>query len=491
MRSEERRLALTEGEEGYEEVSDPGFCGRGGDGAHYRLPEEGGGSPRGRAGSGSPGGRRGDWHGRRRPRPRPTTTTTRHVDRDGPGHDDPPLTESPSASSIHRGPRKGASRFSGRFRGRLNSIRCFPSGRKLSSSPRRVYAAVRALRLRRRVGQLETRLQTRERESHFLGESPDPRVILQHAYRAAAEILPLARFDLYRVDSAQRITRSGRSRPRGRASSGDRTSVAGHEKLGQRVDSRAVELQFAATETDRSFAPSDLLPGAEPTQVLHLPLYSGDALVAYLILGSPRADRRAPQGRDPRAAGAADGLAPRLPQLGDRRDGRAVRPLLPPLLRDPLRRRVGAAPALRRAPLGRALRPRPLQEVERHARPRRRRHGDPAFRRDPASGRPRRPTSHAATAARSLRSLFPETSARSALCGRRPGAPQRRAGALRRDRPFRVTVSAGVADTQDLEGDDRHELLVRADKALYFAKDKGRNRARLYSGRSRASATRR
>ena len=53
-------------------------------------------------------------------------------------------------------------------------------------------------------------------------------------------------------------------------------------------------------------------------------------------------------------------------------------------------------------------------------------------------------------------------------------------------RPFRVTGSAGVADPDGLSSEDRAELLVRADKALYYSKDSGRNRTRLFTARALA-----
>lgn len=353
-----------------------------------------------------------------------------------------------------------------------------------------VYAAARAWRLRRRVGQLETRLQTRERESHFLGESPDPRVILQHAFRAASEILPLARFDLYRVDSAQRITEVWTLPPPREGVERRPESVAGHEKLGQRVDSRAVELQFAATETDRSFAPSDLLPAAEPTQVLHLPLYSGDALVAYLILGSPRPID------EPRKAEIRALLAPLTASLHASRNWEiAVTDELSGLSsRRYFETRFAEEWARHRrygAPLSVALFDldhfKKLNDTLGHGA------GDMAIRRFGEILRAAvRSTDLACRyGGEEFAVVFPETSARSALSVADRVRRNVEREPFTADRPFRVTVSAGVADTQDLEGDDRHELLVRADKALYFAKDTGRNRARLYSARSRVSAARR
>ena len=84
--------------------------------------------------------------------------------------------------------------------------------------------------------------------------------------------------------------------------------------------------------------------------------------------------------------------------------------------------------------------------------------------------------------------LFPETGSRPALA-----VADRVRRALERERfvsegkPFQVTVSAGVADTHGLLEDERGQLLFRADKALYAAKDEGRNRARLWTERAGVS----
>src|SRR5688500_2257105 len=66
-------------------------------------------------------------------------------------------------------------------------------------------AGVLVWRSRARERLLAERLAARERGGHFLGESPEPGEILKHAYTAAREIVPVTRFDLYRIDSAGRV----------------------------------------------------------------------------------------------------------------------------------------------------------------------------------------------------------------------------------------------------------------------------------------------
>jgi diguanylate cyclase (GGDEF)-like protein len=83
--------------------------------------------------------------------------------------------------------------------------------------------------------------------------------------------------------------------------------------------------------------------------------------------------------------------------------------------------------------------------------------------------------------------LFPNTSASAAR-----SVADRIRRALERQRfeidgrDFWVTVSAGVADAAAVSGwedPDPHQLLVRADQAMYAAKAGGRNRVRLWTDR--------
>jgi diguanylate cyclase (GGDEF)-like protein len=345
-------------------------------------------------------------------------------------------------------------------------------------------AGLRAWQLARRVRVLAARLQAREREGHFLGESPDPAQILQHAFGAASEILPLSAFDVYRVDTSQRIsevwTLAGDSPAQRRP-----TRDPKHPYLGERIDARAV-LRFAATETDRSFAPMELLPGAAPTQRLHLPLYSGDVLVAYLTLVSsqPVDERRK---ADIRAL-----LAPLTASLNASRNWEiAVTDELSGLsARRYFETRLAEEWARHRryeSPLSVALFDldhfKKINDTLGHGA------GDLAIRR---FGEILRAAVRASDLAcryggEEFAVLFPETAARSAL-----GVSDRVRRAIEREpfvsdgQPFRVTVSAGISDTADLAEDERHQLLFRADKALYTAKDEGRNRVRLWTERRRA-----
>jgi diguanylate cyclase (GGDEF)-like protein len=348
-----------------------------------------------------------------------------------------------------------------------------------------VGASVRAWQLGRRSSALAARLQTREREGHFLGESPDPQQILLHAFRAASEILPLSAFDLYRVDQAERIyeiwTLPRDARPEGRRP----VRAADHPYLGRRIDARAF-LELAATETDRSFAPRELLPGSAPTHRLHLPLYSGDILLAYLALVSPEPIDESRKGeiRALLAPLTASLHASRNWQIAvtDELSGLSSRRYFESRLTEEWarHRRYESPLAIALFDLDHFKR---LNDTLGHA------SGDAAIRRFGQALREAVRSSDLACryGGEEFAVLFPETAARSALA-----VADRVRRAIEREvfsgdgRPFRVTVSAGVADTAGLVEDDRYQLLFRADKALYHAKDSGRNRVRLWTEKAAA-----
>ncbi len=344
-------------------------------------------------------------------------------------------------------------------------------------------AAWRAARLARRVRELSSRLQAREREGHFLGESPDPAQILLHAYQAACEILPLAAFDLYRIDGSQRIyevwTLAGDSPSNRRP-----TCDPKHPYLGESVDTRAL-LRFAATETDRSFAPLELLPGGGPTERLHLPLYSGDVLLAYLLLLSPQPidERRKSEIRALLSPLTASLHASRNWQIAvtDELSGLSSRRYFETRLAEEWarHRRYASTMSVALFDLDHFKR---VNDTLGHGA------GDVAIR---SFGKALRAAVRSSDIAcryggEEFAVLFPETSARAAL-----GVAERVRRTIEREtfesdgRPFHVTASAGLADTADLQEDEPHQLLFRADQALYAAKDEGRNRVRLWADRRR------
>jgi diguanylate cyclase (GGDEF)-like protein len=346
-----------------------------------------------------------------------------------------------------------------------------------------VGAGVRVWQLRRRTRELTVRLQTREREGHFLGESPDPQQILLHAFRAASEILPLSAFELYRVDPSERIYEIW-TLPRDQAPDRRRPVLApDHPHLGERIDAKAL-LEFAATETERSFAPRELLPGAGPTRRLHLPLYSGDVLLAYLTLVSPEPidEHRKAEIRALLAPLTSSLHASRNWQIAvtDELSGLSSRRYFESRLSEEWarHRRYESPLAIALFDLDHFKR---LNDSLGHAA------GDAAIRRFGQILREAVRSSDLACryGGEEFAVLFPETAARPALA-----VADRVRRKIERDlfsagpRPFRVTVSAGVADTEGLPEDDRHRLLFRADEALYHAKDSGRNRVRLWTERT-------
>jgi diguanylate cyclase (GGDEF)-like protein len=348
-----------------------------------------------------------------------------------------------------------------------------------------VGASIRAWRLHGKARALAARLQTREREGHFLGESPDPQQILVHAFRAACEILPLSAFDLYRVDPSERIYEVW-TLPRDQPPDRRRPVRApDHPYLGERIDARAL-LEFAATETERSFAPRELLPGAAPTQRLHLPLYSGDVLLAYLTLVSPEPidEHRKAEIRALLAPLTASLHASRNWQIAvtDELSGLSSRRYFESRLSEEWARHRRYE-----SPLAVALFDldhfKSLNDSLGHAA------GDAAIRRFGQVLRDAVRSSDLACryGGEEFAVLFPETGARSALAVADRVRRTIEAEVFPADRrPFRITVSAGVADTEGLEEDGREQLLFRADKALYAAKDSGRNRVRLWTQKVRS-----
>jgi diguanylate cyclase (GGDEF)-like protein len=142
---------------------------------------------------------------------------------------------------------------------------------------------------------------------------------------------------------------------------------------------------------------------------------------------------------------------------------------------------VVARAAVRDGAVGRALRPRPLQEGQRLPRARGRRRGDPPFG-EILKAAVRASDVAARYGGEEFAVLFPETGASAAM-----GVAERVRRAFEREdfvsgrRAFHATVSCGIADGSGLGPEDRDQLLFRADQALYRAKDEGRNRVRLWS----------
>ncbi|HEX9149227.1 MAG TPA: hypothetical protein VF958_08715, partial [Thermoanaerobaculia bacterium] len=128
-----------------------------------------------------------------------------------------------------------------------------------------VAAAVLAWRARSRGRILSDRLAARERRGHFLGESPEPAAILRHAYAAAREIVPVTRFDLYRIAPDGGVEEAWTLQ---RAESGEFEPALhlGSPFAGRKVDARRLR-DLSVTETERSFAPKDLLHGGRPRRL--------------------------------------------------------------------------------------------------------------------------------------------------------------------------------------------------------------------------------
>jgi len=341
-------------------------------------------------------------------------------------------------------------------------------------------AGVFAWQSRARERILSERLAARERGGHFLGESPEPAEILKHAYAAAREIVPVTHFDLYRIGPDGRVEEVWSLHP-GADGVVEPTLDPSNRFVSRHVDARRLR-DLSVTETERSFAPRDLLHGGRPRR-LRLPLYSGDRLVAHLDMG------------------AADPI--------DEEAKREIRALLVPLtasLHASRNWRVAVTDELSGLSSRRYFEARLAEEWSRrdryetpmavacfdldrfktvndtlgHAA------GDLVIRRfgEIMRGVVRASDLACRFGGEEFAALFPNTSASSAR-----SVAERIRRALERarfeieGRDFWVTVSAGVADATAVSGLDPHQLLVRADQALYSAKAGGRNRVRLWSER--------
>ncbi|HEY7573595.1 MAG TPA: GGDEF domain-containing protein [Thermoanaerobaculia bacterium] len=337
-----------------------------------------------------------------------------------------------------------------------------------------------AFRARARIARLSDRLASRERETHLLAESPDPDTILRRAFEAAAALLPISRFDLYTIDDAGRVEEvwslsgeEGRQFPR-------RDPTSRHRGLP--VDSPRVK-DLTATETGLSFAPRDLLAGGPASRRLRLPLYAGDRLVAHLDIASTTpADDRIKE--ELRAL-----LAPLTTALHASRNWRiAVTDELSGLSsRRYFESRLAEEWARRErygTPLSVAIfdldRFKSVNDTQGHAA------GDMVLRRfGELVRREIRSTDVACRyGGEEFAVLFAESTASAASA-----VAERIRRALKREefewegRPFRVTVSAGIAGAD--EKADRGQLLFRADKALYSAKNAGRNRVLVFGAQTR------
>lgn len=336
-------------------------------------------------------------------------------------------------------------------------------------------------RSRSRERVLAERLAARERGGHFLGESPDAGEILKHAYAAACEILPVTRFDVYRIGPQGRVEEAW-TLARGESGRLEPALDPANPQVGEPIDPRRLRV-LSATETERSFAPMHLLHGGGPRRFLHLPLYSGDRLVAHLDLDS------AEPIDDEAKAEIRALLGPLTASLHASRNWRvAVTDELSGLFsRRYFEARLAEEWARRdryETPVSVACfdldRFKSVNDTFGHAA------GDLVIRRFGAIVRDVVRASDLACrfGGEEFAVLFPSTAASSART-----VADRIRRALERarfeidDNDFWVTVSGGVADAAVVSGLDARQLLVRADQALYAAKAGGRNRVRVWTER--------
>ena len=345
---------------------------------------------------------------------------------------------------------------------------------------------VLAWQARSRERALAARLAARERGGHFLGESPEPAEILKHAYTAAAAILPVTCFDLYRIDPEGRIDEVWKLTPNDSGEFAPALDPASR-LLATAIDARQVR-DLSVTETERSFAPRDLLAGA-PVRRLRLPLFSGDRLVAQLDLASPepidevkKSEIRALLG--PLTASLHASRNWRV-AVTDELSGLASRRYFEARLAEEWARRDRYE-----TPLSIACfdldRFKTVNDTLGHAA------GDLVVRQFGAiiGGVVRASDLACRFGGEEFAMLFPNTAAAAArIVAERIRRALERARFEMDGRDFWVTVSAGVADATATEGLDPSKLLARADQALYAAKAGGRNRVRIWTERVGRDAT--
>ena len=341
--------------------------------------------------------------------------------------------------------------------------------------------AAYALILRGRVVRLEHRLAQREREGHFLGESPDALSIVRHAHAAVSRILPVSRFELYRVDDSGTIEEVWTLAPEGETDPRHEPALdPASPYLGKPIDPQRLR-ELTATETGRSFAPRELLSGRPPAQRLRLPLYAGDRLVAHLEISSPepiddgkKQEIRALLGPLTASLGA---LRNWVIAVTDELSGLASRRYFETRLSEEWARlaRYGAPVAIALFDLDRFKQ---LNDSLGHAA------GDTAIRRfgEILKGAVRATDVACRYGGEEFAILFPASESASALAVAERVRLALQAESFEFDgTPFRITVSAGIASGDATIPSGRDEILFRADKALYAAKEKGRNRVETFS----------
>src|SRR5215831_3423041 len=334
-----------------------------------------------------------------------------------------------------------------------------------------------ALASARRERLLLARFAARERGGHLLGESPDLPMILRRAFAAFGEILPLSRFTLYRVGEAGRVEDVWTVSPPAPGEDPEPRQETTSHHVGQWIDSARL-LELTVTETDRSFAPKDLLAGGPPPRRLRLPLYSGDRLVAHLVLESNepiddmhKAEIRALLGP---LTSSLHALRNWAIAVTDELTGVSSRRYFETRLAEEWARRgrYGSALAVACFDLDRF---KSVNDRRGHAA------GDLVLRRFGEIVREAIRSSDVAgrLGGEEFAVLFPESDAEAAHAV--ADRIRRRLSAERFEferETFQISVSAGVAEASGSK--DREQMMFQADKALYRAKEAGRDRVLVW-----------